>query len=193
MPVCVSLKKCPKTRDNTRNQHFYWDYEKRSVTSYIHLSSIVAHNARLANLSNSHDPAFQLFNTIATRYRQATQCDTLADPVHYIQRYAPHATSYSMTGHSTAHRAGIGQGVSLRNLLFIGGRDGMTGVTHDAWLAQLQMRKTPLPRKTPYFPLSALFRPMQLRWPLLIKCCNHPLEICVIDFCNLESCNYRLR
>jgi hypothetical protein len=31
--------------------------------------------------------------------------------------------------------------------------DGMAGVAHDAQLAQLQMRKTPLNRKTPYFPL----------------------------------------
>jgi hypothetical protein len=53
----------------------------------------MAHNARLANLSNSHDPAFQLFTTIAIHSAlilsrntsNATLAtlsgDTLADPV----------------------------------------------------------------------------------------------------------------
>ncbi len=55
-----------------------------------------------------------------------------------------------MAGHSTAHRHGAG---GSKESLFYRMADGMAGVAHDAQLAQLQMRKTPLNRKTPYFPL----------------------------------------
>jgi len=125
----------------------------------------MAHDTRSANLSNSAKPDCHTIRHNATRstryltrYRQATRCDTLANPSTLYT--TPHATRYSVTLvlYSTAHRAGrLGHGVSLRNLFSIGRRDGMTGLPHDAQLAQLQMRKTPLPRKTPYFPLSPSF------------------------------------
>ena len=84
----------------------------------------------------------------------------------------------------------------------------MTGVAHDAQLAQLQMRKTPLNRKTPPlcsaaspFPYAATLAYVCLLWLcdlktlfgsltkrsifLSIESCNHPLDFPVMVFCDL--------
>jgi hypothetical protein len=60
--------------------------------------------------------------------------------------------------------------VGARNLLFIGGRDGLPHLPHDAQLAQLQMRKPLLTEKYCFYAVPCLFPeklPISLFLPLL--------------------------
>ena len=156
----------------------------RSIYSDNHLSSTMAHNTSPANLSNSHDPAFHpsRTNAIPSRHTipatphsphyQATRSPirhdhTPRNPIHYnnATRHTTTGMAHDMTSRQAARMAG-------RNLFFYGRADGMPPLPHDARLAQLQMRKTPLPRKTPLLcsvaspqknSLFPSFCPMQLR------------------------------
>jgi hypothetical protein len=56
----------------------------------------MAHDTRSANLSNSHDPAFQPSRTIATRYR--------LDPANATGK--PHSPHYQATLYTMAHAHG---------------------------------------------------------------------------------------
>lgn len=138
----------------------------------------MAHDTRSANLSITHDPAFQPSRTNATRYR--------LDPANATSK--PHSPHYQATRHTirftiynatlTAHGSQAWQDIaqrtgqawhsaSLRNLFLYGRLDGITPLPHDAQLAQLQMRKTPLNRKTPPLCRVASSQKNSLFLPLL--------------------------
>jgi hypothetical protein len=138
-----------------------------------------------ANLISYRKPIFQRFATIAIRSQHAIMShatsnaalatlsgDTLTDPttprnpVHYIQRHTRHAHGPQ---HDTHGRHELGHSMSLRNLLLYGRPDGSTPLPCTAQRAKSQSVKplsiekhhlyavSPLPRKTPYFPLSPSF------------------------------------
>lgn len=153
----------------------------------------MASDADPANLISYRKPDCQRSCTNAI-HSQHTQP---ARQWHRLWHDAQPATAW----HSTAQRTGMAQHEPKKSLFYREGR------WHDRGGPWCPTRaapnaENPSPQKNTTFmqcrispeklPIS-LFCPMQLRWPLLIKCCNHPLDFPVMVFCNLVSFNYRLR
>jgi hypothetical protein len=121
----------------------------------------MAHNTRSANLSNSHDPAFQPSRTNAIHswhtipamphspHYQATR-HTIQFTIYNTTRSQLTALHYDMTHRAGRHRQAGRQAGGKESLFIWEARPRHPSTPHSP-TRQLPMHKTPLPRKTPLF------------------------------------------